>query len=89
MKIGVIGLGNMGRGIAMNLIKAGHEVTVWNRSPDKAQALVAEGATLADDPASAAQGEVVITMLADDAAVEAVTFGEHGILASAAKPLHV
>ncbi len=72
MKIGFLGLGNMGAAIAPNLIAAGHDVTVWNRSPDKAEALVAKGATHAATPAEASKAEVVFTMLADDAAVEGV-----------------
>jgi len=89
MKIGFIGLGQMGSAMARNLIKAGHEVTVWNRSPDKTEALVAEGARHADSPAEAATGEVVHTMLADDKAVEAVTLGEGGILSGSGKAIHV
>lgn len=87
MKIGFIGLGQMGSAMAANLVRAGHEVTVWNRSPDKAEALVAAGATLAERPADAAGGEVVMSMLADDAAVEAVVYGEGGI--AGAPALHV
>ncbi|MGO9380909.1 MAG: NAD(P)-dependent oxidoreductase [Mycobacterium sp.] len=75
MDIGFIGLGNMGRGMAGNLVKAGHRVTVYNRSPDKAEALVQLGATTARTVAEACRGEVVFTMLSDDQAVEAVTFG--------------
>lgn len=82
MEIGFIGLGQMGAAIAANLVAAGHRVTVWNRSRDKAAPLIAAGATLADRPADAAGGDMVLTMLADDAAVEAVTFGEDGILAA-------
>jgi len=82
MQIGFIGLGQMGEPMARNLLKAGHTLTVWNRSPEKAKALTAEGAKLAASPAEAARGEAVITMLADDAAVEAVTFGKDGILAA-------
>lgn len=87
MKIGFIGLGQMGSGMAANLLKAGHELTVWNRSPEKTKDLVAAGATRADTPAEAAQGEVVMSMLAQDAAVEAVVFGADGILDAPA--LHV
>ena len=83
MRIGVIGLGNMGAGIATNLVKAGHDVTVYNRSRAKVDALAAAGARPADSVADASRGEVVLTMLADDAAVAAVTFGDDGILASA------
>src|ERR1700676_1274511 len=84
MKVGFIGLGNMGSGMAANLVKAGHEVTVYNRTRSKVDALVAQGAKAAESVADACGGQVVITMLADDAAVEAVTFGDGGILASLA-----
>ena len=87
MKIGFIGLGKMGSAMAANLLKAGHDVTVWNRSKGRADALVAAGAHLADTPAQAAQGEVVLSMLADDAALESVVFGPDGILDAPA--LHV
>ncbi|OBB69718.1 NAD(P)-dependent oxidoreductase [Mycobacterium sp. 852014-50255_SCH5639931] len=90
MDIGFIGLGNMGRGMAANLIGAGHQVTVYNRSPGKAEGLVERGATAASTVAEACTGDVVFTMLADDHAVEAVAFGEHGILAAlAAGATHV
>ncbi|MEV0672274.1 NAD(P)-dependent oxidoreductase [Mycobacterium sp. NPDC050441] len=90
MKIGFVGLGNMGAAMAANLIRAGHEVTVYNRSPDKVTALVTEGAHPAAEVADACRGDAVITMLADDTAVEAVTFGDNGILAElAAGAVHV
>jgi 3-hydroxyisobutyrate dehydrogenase-like beta-hydroxyacid dehydrogenase len=82
MKIGFIGLGNMGAGMAANLLKSGHEVTAYNRSQDKVAALADQGATPAKSVAEACEGDIVITMLADDAAVEAVTFGDDGIIAS-------
>lgn len=81
MDIGFIGLGCMGAAMVPNLLKAGHTVTVYNRSADKAQSLIAQGAVLAKTPAEAAKGEVVFTMLAEDTAVEAVTQGSDGILA--------
>ncbi len=87
MRIGFIGLGQMGGAIAANLIKAGHEVTVWNRSTDKTDALVDAGAARAARPVDAAQGDLVMTMLADDRAVEDVAFGEGGIVGAPA--LHV
>jgi len=65
-------------------LAAGHAVTVYNRTPSKAQALVAKGARLARAPGDAARGDVVITMLADDHALEHVVFGEHGLLAALA-----
>lgn len=73
MKIGFIGLGNMGAAIAPNFLRAGHELTVWNRTPARAEAVAAEGARLAADPAEAARAEAVFTMLSDDAAVEGVS----------------
>lgn len=84
MRIGFIGLGNMGSGMAANLRKAGHDVTVYNRSPAKVDAFVgATGAHPASTVAEACDGDVVVTMLADDNAVEAVVFdGPGGILAS-------
>lgn len=82
MQIGFIGLGNMGRGMAANLVAAGHTVTVYNRSPGKAEALAQQGATPAHTVADACGGQVVVTMLADDAAVEDVVFGAQGVLAS-------
>lgn len=80
MKVGFIGLGNMGSGMTTNLIKAGHEVTVYNRTSSKAEPLVKLGALYAARIADACQGEVVITMLADDHAVESVVFGDAGII---------
>ena len=81
MKIGFIGLGNMGAAIAGNLVRAGHEVTVWNRSAAKAQSLVGLGAVLAPTPrAAAAEREAVLTMLADDSALESVLSGPQGLL---------
>ena len=66
MKIGFIGLGRMGHHVAANLLKAGHSVTVWNRSPDPVAALVAKGATAAKTPADALQGDAVFSMLSND-----------------------
>jgi 3-hydroxyisobutyrate dehydrogenase-like beta-hydroxyacid dehydrogenase len=80
MRIGFLGLGNMGRAMASNLVHAGHELIVYNRSRNAADALAKEGARVADTPAGAAVQEIVITMLADDHAVESIVFGEHGVL---------
>src|SRR5205807_7786330 len=82
MKIGFIGLGRMGTGMALNLLKAGHDLTVYNRTPAKAEALRSRGARVATEVAEACRGDAVITMLSDDTAVEGVTFGNKGIIAS-------
>ena len=79
--IGFIGLGAMGGAMASRLLEAGHRLRVWNRSPGKAEPLISQGASAAASPAEAAQGGLVITMLADDRALEAVTSGDAGILA--------
>jgi 3-hydroxyisobutyrate dehydrogenase-like beta-hydroxyacid dehydrogenase len=85
MDIGFIGLGHMSHGMARNLLKAGHRLTVYNRTREKAKAVAADGAQLAESVADACRGEIVITMLADDEAVEAVTFGKDGILSTLAR----
>jgi 3-hydroxyisobutyrate dehydrogenase-like beta-hydroxyacid dehydrogenase len=73
MKIGFVGLGRMGAAIAANLVRARHEVTVWNRSAEKARPLIEAGAMLAAFPKdAAASGDVILSMLADDAALNAV-----------------
>ena len=77
MNIAFIGLGNMGSAMATNLLKAGHTLTVYNRSRARADALKQLGARVASTPGEAAAGaEVAITMLADDHAVEAVVFSQ-------------
>jgi 3-hydroxyisobutyrate dehydrogenase-like beta-hydroxyacid dehydrogenase len=80
MKTGFIGLGHMGSAMAANLVKAGHDVTVFNRSPAKRRALLELGAHEATRVADACRGDVVITMLADDTAVADVTLGDDGIV---------
>jgi 3-hydroxyisobutyrate dehydrogenase-like beta-hydroxyacid dehydrogenase len=90
MRVGFIGLGHMGSGMAANLLKAGHDVTVYNRSPAKAEALIALGAKAAASVAEACRDDAVMTMLANDEAVESVVLGRDGILASLpAGALHV
>jgi 3-hydroxyisobutyrate dehydrogenase-like beta-hydroxyacid dehydrogenase len=66
--------------MARTLLKAGHRVTVYNRTRSRAEALQAEGAVVADSPAAACRGEAVITMLADDNAVEEVVFGSGNMI---------
>jgi 3-hydroxyisobutyrate dehydrogenase-like beta-hydroxyacid dehydrogenase len=82
MEVGLIGLGNMGSGIAKTLLRAGHRVTVYNRTRARAEALRPDGAIVAGTAAEACVGEAVITMLADDDAVEAQVFGKNGVLGS-------
>ena len=90
MKVGFIGLGRMGAGMAANLLKAGHDVTVYNRTRAKADALVALGAKAAASVADACRGDAVITMLADDDAVEGVVFSDGGIAGSlSAGAMHI
>ena len=72
MKIGFIGLGQMGCGMASRLIDCGHQLVVWNRTHAATGAFAARGATVATQPGETLDADVVITMLADDAAVEAV-----------------
>jgi 3-hydroxyisobutyrate dehydrogenase-like beta-hydroxyacid dehydrogenase len=75
MKVGFIGLGNMGSAIARNLIKAGHSLTVYNRTRSRAEGFEPLGAKVAEAPGTAAAGaEAIITMLADDRAVEEIIF---------------
>jgi 3-hydroxyisobutyrate dehydrogenase-like beta-hydroxyacid dehydrogenase len=86
MRIGFIGLGHMGSAIAANLVRASHEVAVWNRSADKARPLVALGARLEASPRAVAEGrDLVFTMLGDDAALQAVLSGDEGLYAGLAR----
>ena len=80
MDVGFIGLGRMGTPMALNLLNAGHRVIVYNRTLGKAEALALKGAQVAGRVADACHGDVLITMLSDDAAVEDVVFGEGGAL---------
>jgi 3-hydroxyisobutyrate dehydrogenase-like beta-hydroxyacid dehydrogenase len=82
MKTGFIGLGHMGSAMAKNLVIAGQDVTVFNRTPGKGRALVQLGAHEAADIAGACHGEVVITMLADDEAVADTVLGKDGVIAN-------
>jgi 3-hydroxyisobutyrate dehydrogenase-like beta-hydroxyacid dehydrogenase len=87
MNLAFIGLGKMGAGIARNLLRGGHTLTVYNRSREKAQALAGDGARVADSPADACgDAEAVMTMVADDHALEEVVFGKDGIAAAMPQP---
>jgi 3-hydroxyisobutyrate dehydrogenase-like beta-hydroxyacid dehydrogenase len=80
MEIGFVGLGKMGRGMAQNLIQAGHSVTAWNRTASRADELKKLGTHVAASPGECARTGIAITMLADDAALESAVFSENGIL---------
>jgi 3-hydroxyisobutyrate dehydrogenase len=81
MKIGVAGLGRMGAAIARRLRDVGHEVTVWNRTPEKAAKLAGDGFAVAASPADLASAvDVVITILTDETAINQVYAGEKGLL---------
>jgi 3-hydroxyisobutyrate dehydrogenase-like beta-hydroxyacid dehydrogenase len=81
MKIGFIGLGSMGLPMATNLLSAGHDLKVYNRTRSRADPLAKQGARVAESPKEAATGvEVLISMLADDSAVEGVMFGDQGAI---------
>lgn len=80
MKVGFIGMGIMGSPMSLNLVKAGHDVTVWNRTIAKCEPLRQAGARVADKLAGVADGaEVVFTCVSDTPDVEAVLFGEEGL----------
>lgn len=89
MRAGFIGLGNMGTPMARNLLKAGHEITVYNRTRERAESLRAEGATVASSAIDACDSDVLITMLADDQAVRAVVFDGQLIPRLAAGAVHI
>jgi 3-hydroxyisobutyrate dehydrogenase-like beta-hydroxyacid dehydrogenase len=81
MRVGVIGLGSMGAPVARNLIGAGHALTVYNRTRSRAEEFGPLGAQVAETPAeAAASAEAVVTMLADDRAVEETVFGNGGVI---------
>jgi 3-hydroxyisobutyrate dehydrogenase-like beta-hydroxyacid dehydrogenase len=83
MDIGFVGLGRMGQGVAENLLKAGHRVTVWNRSPGPVAALTAKGALAAKTPQEAMQGTLLFSLLASDAVMRQMGFA--GALLDAAR----
>jgi len=85
MKLGFIGLGRMGAAMAANLVKAGHDVSVFNRSPGKGSSLVKLGAHEAADVAGVCGGDAVITMLADDDAASDIALGSGGLIDSLPK----
>ena len=89
MKIGFLGLGQMGAPIELNLIKAGHELMVWNRSSVKTGPLIAAGARAVKDPQDCANQDVVFSILSDDQAVENIVFGAKGLLKNPRPAIHI
>jgi 3-hydroxyisobutyrate dehydrogenase-like beta-hydroxyacid dehydrogenase len=82
-KISYLGLGTMGSGMASNLVKAGYELTVWDRTAEKSQLFAGTGARVAQTPADAVRdSDLVMYSLSDDDAVETVVFGKEGILSA-------
>jgi 3-hydroxyisobutyrate dehydrogenase-like beta-hydroxyacid dehydrogenase len=83
MKVGFLGLGNMGSEMARNLIKAGHSLTVYNKTQSRAEELASLGAKVARTPGQAAsEVEAIITMVADDAAIESIVLGHNAAIHS-------
>lgn len=89
MDIGFIGLGKMGKAIAGRLISAGHQVRVWNRSPEPVKELAAKGAEVAARPADVARADFLVTMLANDAAVRSVILDQGVLEAASPKLIHL
>jgi 3-hydroxyisobutyrate dehydrogenase-like beta-hydroxyacid dehydrogenase len=89
MNVGFLGLGAMGSAMAQRVLKAGHKVSAWNRSPKSVQELVAEGATAAKTPQEAFQADVIITMLADDDAIASVVLKGELLEKAPANAVHV
>ena len=86
MKVAFIGLGTMGAGMALNILKAGHEVTVHNRTREKEEQVAKQGAKRAESPKEAAQeAEIIITMVSDTPDVEQVVLGTNGVIEGASK----
>ncbi len=80
-KLGFIGLGIMGKGMALNLLKKGFDVCVWNRTKSKTEELVSAGATAGDSPADVtAKSDIIFICVSDTPDVEAVVLGENGVL---------
>ena len=89
MQVGVVGLGAMGRNIALKLLDAGHEVTVWNRNPTAVDELVASGAIRAPLVGDALQGDIVLSVLFDDDAIRATLLGEDALAIANKDGIHV
>ena len=82
-RVGFLGLGDMGTPMARRLLRAGHDLVVWNRSPERTVGLAQEGAAVAPSPAQAVVGaDFIITMVATPEALEQVLFGTAGLAAS-------
>ena len=89
MRVGFIGLGAMGQGMASRLIDAGHEVHVWNRSPEPCEELVRRGGHREESPGGAFMGDAVITMLSDDDAVRAAILSRDVLRTASERLVHI
>jgi 3-hydroxyisobutyrate dehydrogenase-like beta-hydroxyacid dehydrogenase len=89
MNLGFVGLGSMGRAMALNILKAGHRLRVWNRSPAPLAELQAHGAEIVESPSIAFSGDACISMLADDEAVRAVVMSGRMIPSAGSSTVHV
>jgi 3-hydroxyisobutyrate dehydrogenase len=86
MKVAFIGLGTMGVGMSLNILKAGHDITVHNRTREKEEEVAKEGAKRMESPKKAAEGaEIIVTMVSDTPDVEEVILGANGVIQSAAQ----
>ena len=89
-RVGFLGLGTMGAAMAANLARAGFPLTVWNRTAERAEALRTLGAATAASPADVARAaDIVVTCVSDTPDVEAILFGDGGVVAGAARGLLV
>jgi 3-hydroxyisobutyrate dehydrogenase-like beta-hydroxyacid dehydrogenase len=82
LKVGLIGLGTMGQPIARRIARAGHEILAWNRTPGRAEGLPTDAVVAVNSAAEACQAELVLTVLSDDAAVDAVLFEDGRLITS-------
>ena len=89
MKIGIVGLGAMGKQIALKLLAAGYEITVWNRTPASADELIGAGATRANDVVDATNGDMFISSLFDDEAIRSVLMTRNRLSAASTTGVHV
>src|SRR4029077_15127797 len=88
-KIGIVGLGSMGKQIALQLLQAGHQITVWNRSTEAVDELVRSGAKAAQAISETLQGEIALSILFDDDAIRTMLLGSEGLAKAKSDCIHV